>query len=371
MDDVFDDTIPTSRTTADLLGHHEAEQTLLETFNSGRMPHAWLICGPKGIGKATLAYRFARFVLVHGKKDEVDAGPGLFGEDLPSETPDNLYVSPDNPVFHRISAGGHADLMAIERELDEKKGKRKNNILIEQVRGLGGFFSLTAAEGGWRVAIIDAADEMNVNAANAVLKTLEEPPERALLLLISHSPGRLLPTIRSRCRRLVLKPLEFDILSGLLSQHRPDLSPGDVQAIAHLSDGSIGHALTLAEQGGLALYRDMMQLLARLPDLDILELHKMSDQLAKTGAEEAFATVGELLKGWLNRLIIGAAGKAEELPDEEKALIERLVAGRPLEPWLEVWEKIGHLLDRTTAVNLDRKQVVLNIFLALQGAARS
>ncbi|MCH8238393.1 MAG: DNA polymerase III subunit delta', partial [Proteobacteria bacterium] len=227
----------------DLRGHEEAEKILLDGFHGGRLAHAWLISGPRGIGKATLAYRFARFVLGGG-----GAG-GLFGDASQS-----LEMDPQDPIFRRIAAGGHGDLMVVEKSYDPKRKRIRDEIVVGDVRAVAPFMRLTTAEGGWRVVVVDCADEMNQNAANALLKILEEPPDNALLLLVSHSPSRLLPTIRSRCRTLALQPLAEDRVADLLSAHRPELAPADVASLARLAEGSPGRALRLADAGGLALY---------------------------------------------------------------------------------------------------------------------
>ena len=362
---------PGPRENPDLLGHEGAERALLDSYRSGRLAHAWLICGPPGIGKATLAFRFARFLLAQGAA----APGGLFGESVQPTPPESLFVDPADPVFHRVASGGHADLLTVERRMaDGDRGRRRTEIVVDDVRGIGGFFAMTSAEGGWRVVIIDSADEMNRNATNAVLKVLEEPPPRGLLLLVSHAPGRLLPTVRSRCRRLVLKPLPTETVAALLTGHAPDLPAADAAALAALSEGSIGRALVLAEEGGLDLYRDLMGLLEGLPRLDIPALHKPADRLARADGEAAYRTVAELLRAWLARLIRSAAGAGEAAGDgpfaREGALTRRLGTAASLDRWLEVWEKISRLLARAEGANLDRKQVVLNALLAIEDAVR-
>ena len=353
------------RDNPDLIGHAEAERAFLAAWNSGRLAHAWLLSGPKGIGKATLAYRIARFVLSGGG----EGGGGLFGGG-----PESLALSPDHPVFRRVSASGHADLKVVERGWsDDKKTKLRTEIVIDDVRGIGGFMALTPAEGGWRVVIIDAADDMNRNAANAVLKVLEEPPRNALMLLVSHSPGRLLPTIRSRCRRLALKPLPEPSVVQLLASHRPDLGPEDVAALARLGEGSIGKAANLAAEGGLDLYRELVGLLSALPRLDVPALHAFADRVARPDAEAAWRTVTELLGWWLARLIRAGGRQGRGMSEAvagESALMGRLLSAADLERWLEVWEKVTALFARTDAVNLDRKQAMLTAFLAIERLAR-
>lgn len=361
----LDDAETGPRNALDLIGHEAAEAAFLDAWNSKRMAHAWLICGPRGIGKATLAYRIARFVLSGGGGA---GGTNLFGE---PELPTSLEIDPHHPVIRRISSGGHADLKVLERTwTDDKKTKLKSEIPVDDVRGVGGFMSLTPGEGGWRVVIVDAADEMNRSSANAILKVLEEPPRNALMLLLSHSPGRLLPTIRSRCRRLVLRPLADDQVTLLLRRSNPDLSPEDAHALARLAEGSIGKAQALAAQGGLELYRQMVGLLAGLPRLDVPALHAFADGVAK--GDDAFRTVTELLLWWLVQAATRGAGQAapEAVPGE--ALLQtRLVAAAGLEPWVQLWEKTQSLFSRADAVNLDRKQVLLNAFSSLERLCRA
>lgn len=356
-----------------VVGHDEAEATFLETYNSERMHHAWLLCGPRGIGKATLAYKMARFLLRHGKPNASDDAGGLFGEVLPSTKPTSLDIDPESALFHRVAASGHADLVSIERAYDEKKERYRNEIVIDNVRGVGGFLSMTPAEGGWRVVIIDAADEMNRNAANAVLKILEEPPRQAILILIAHNPGRLLPTIRSRCRRLVLRPLPDQTVADLVCRYLPETPSAEASQLAKLAEGSAGRAIALAQEGGLELYQELVGVLATLGRLDVPALHKLADKLARSGADEAFRTLGDLLRWWLGRMVVeGAKGKVEGLglsPEEDRLML-RLLQTRGVDHWLEVWEKISQLFMLAQGGDLDRKQVILNVFSALEAAAR-
>src|SRR5271169_1750093 len=189
-----------------LLGHEAAEATLLEAMRSGRMHHAWLITGPDGVGKATLAFRFARRLLA-GMPDG-----------------DTLALDPAHPVFRRVAAGSHADLLTVERAYDDKRKRMRTQIAVDDVRRISSFMSLTPAEGGWRVVVVDGAEELNQASANALLKILEEPPRRAILLLVCGAPGRLLPTIRSRCRRLRLDPLGPGAMERLLAAYLPNLA---------------------------------------------------------------------------------------------------------------------------------------------------
>ncbi len=377
--------VPEPRANPYLAGHQAAEAALLEAHERGRVPHALILGGPRGIGKATLAFRLARYLLAQGT-----AGPSLFAAAPPS----TLAVAEDNPVFSRVAAGGHADLLTIERGINPNKWKKRDpppdaearkrvlrdEIVVDDTREVANFLRLTPAEGGWRIVIVDSADDMNRNAANALLKILEEPPRRSLLLLVSHAPGRLLPTIRSRCRNLALKPLPEAEIVRLIGRYRPDIADGDARALARLAPGSIGRALDLAASGGLDLYRALLKLLNPLPELDAAALHALADKLARAEAEDSYRTVTELLTQWLARMIRTAAvqngdGGADahgegEIVRGEREGMRRLAARRSLDQWVEVWENITRLFAQADGLNLDRKQVVLGAFLALEGAAR-
>lgn len=359
-------TVPAPRANPRLLGQSAAESTLLAAHRSGRLPHAWLLAGPRGIGKATLAYRFARFLLAEGGQQGA-GDAGLFGE-LPRSVATDLAMEPDHPVFRRVVAAGHPDLRAIERALDAKTGRRRQEILVKDVRAIGDFLHRTPGEGAWRIVIVDSADELNRSAANALLKALEEPPRQALLLLVSHQPGRLLPTIRSRCCRLELQPLDEPLVDQLLQGCAPDLPAAERQALGRLAGGSIGQALALKDAGGLALYGELTQLLGGLPRLDVPRVHALGDRLARDREGTAFRVTGELLTGWLDRMIRGAAeGRLPaEVAKGDAALMERLVARRSLAQWLTLWENLSRLFARSESVNLDRKQVVITAFLEFE-----
>ncbi len=348
------------RETAELVGQADAERVLLAAWNAGRLPHAWLLAGSRGVGKATLAYRFARFMLAGGGEG------GLFGP------PDTLALDPDHPVFRRVASGGHADLATVEPGFPEEELKkdpadrkrRRETIGVDEVRKAGEFLRLTPAEGGWRVVIVDSADQMTPSAANALLKSLEEPPAKALILLVSHAPGRLMPTIRSRCCRLALRPLAADAVAALIARHLPELAEEDRAALAALADGSIGRALALAEAGGLELGRTVDGLLAGLPNVDGVALHRFADQFGRPGTESRWRTACGLLTWRLERAIGGAArGRTDD------ALAGRLAALAPLDRWIEVWDKVSRLVAQADGINLDRKQAVLSAFFALERAA--
>lgn len=348
---------PLPRANPELLGHEGAERLLADAWRSGRLPHAWLISGRRGVGKATLAYRFARFVLAGGVA--VDAKP-------------SLELLADHPVFRRTAAGTHADLLTVESESEEGKARKRREINVEESRRVASFLTKTAAEGGWRVVVVDSADELNRAAGNAILKLLEEPPAKTLLLLVSHSPGRVLPTIRSRCRHLALRPLEEATLERLLRGFCPELETENCAALVRLAEGSIGQALRLAELGGLDLYRELMALLKTLPEMDVPALHDFAGRLSGPRGGEGWFVATDLLSHWLAELIKRNALGREmpEIVGGENALGRRLQARANLAEWAEVWEKMNRLSAEAERSNLDRKQVLLNIFHTLEGAVR-
>ena len=320
------------RSNPELFGHEAAEAVLATAMASGRLHHAWLITGPEGIGKATLAYRFARRLL---------AGPAADG---------SLALDPAHPAFRRVAAGSHADLLSVERAVDEKTKRRRAEIVVEDARAVSTFLHLTAAEGGWRVVIVDGADAMNRNAANALLKVLEEPPPRAVLLLLAASPGRLLPTIRSRCRRLALKPLAEGLVERLLRQALPELE--DPHGVAMLAGGSIGRALQLAAGEGLACARLMEEALAGVTPLRGFAL---ADEVVKL--EDGFGLFMTLLRQRLAERI-AAQGRAGET-----------VTARPLAASVELWQGLWALQAATEGVNLEPRQALLEAMARLRALA--
>lgn len=359
---------PVARENPWLIGHAEAERALLRAHRSGRLPHAWLLTGPQGVGKATLAYRFARFVLSGGGE------PGLFGDGAA-----DLATDPDSPVARRVAAAGHADLFTLEPTVSPRTGRLRTEIVVSDAHAAASFLHLTPAEGGFRILVVDCADQLNRHAANALLKPLEEPSPQALLLLVSHAPARLLPTIRSRCRQLKLGPLSHAEVEEVVARFMPEVAAADRTALARLAEGRPGRALRLAEAGGLGLYREMVGLLDSLPALDGPALHALAGRLSRRGAEDDYHTVIELLAWWVTRLVHHAAGRGSgagdgpegaEVVAGEAALMARLAACGGLDQWVEVWEKITRLFARAESVNLEPREVVLDAFLALETPAR-
>ena len=274
-----------------------------------------------------------------------------------------------HPVFRRTASGGHSDLLVIERGIDPKRKKPRSEIVVDDVREASSFLHLTPGEGAWRVVVVDAADEMNRNAANALLKMLEEPPSQSLLLLVSHAPGRLLPTIRSRCRRLRLAPLPDDLIASALDASCRDLTAEDRALLLQLAEGSLGRALELAAGGALDQQREVMELILGLPTIDVARLHELGDRLSAPGSENAYRAATDLILWWLARLIrvLGSGAGEPEIIAGEIALIQRLRKAGGLDRWLGLWEKLGRLFAAAAGADLDRKQVWVGAFLDMSG----
>lgn len=303
----------------DLVPDVAAEEAFLDSLNRGRLHHAWLLCGVEGSGKATFAYRAARCLL--GAAPDLSRGP--------------LGAAPYDPVSQLVSAQSHPDLLVMERLVEG--GKQKKTISVDQARDLPGFFAKSPSQAQYRVAIIDAADDLNINAANALLKILEEPPERGVLLLVTHAPGRLLATIRSRCRRLSFPIWTPDQLETLV-RNRTGADPDDARLAADMAGGSPGAALALAS--------------GAMQEVDALARHwvfgEAVDRAEQLAVADGFRGVeGQArFEALMGRLIAAVKARALEAPAGQGAR------------WAELWTRLSDLPDRTAAINLDRADVL-------------
>jgi DNA polymerase-3 subunit delta' len=328
--------VPHPREVFELEGHETAEQAFEAARARGRLHHAWLLTGPEGAGKATFAYRAARRLL--GAPPAPDHGP--------------LGADPAHPVSRQVMARAHPDLMVLERLGED--GKVRKAIPVDEARRLSEFFSKSPASAPHRVAIVDAADDLNVNAANALLKTLEEPPPRGVLLLVSHSPGRLLSTIRSRCRRLAFQPLAADRAARFVTA-RAGLDDAAALRLAAMAQGAPGRALALAAAEAVALDDAAAAILADLPRLD--------ESLALSLAERFRGGEGMAQFGLLfDRLAERVHARTTQAAAAGAASLDR---------WAQAWETLQRLPREVEALNLDRTDALFAALTELRRAARA
>jgi DNA polymerase III subunit delta' len=331
---------PHPRETLHWFGHEEAERALLEAYRGGRMPHAWLIGGAAGIGKATLAYRMARFLLAY-------PDPGVPEVQAAS----SLALPRDHRVARLIAAQGHPDLLVLERRPGES-GALRTVIAVEDVRRLVPFLGSTAGEAGWRVVVVDSADELNAAGANALLKLLEEPPPRCVFLIVSHAPGRLLATIRSRCRRLLLRPLApADIASAAAAALRRAADDPAITKAAAAADGSVAQAIALLGGPLLALRERVIELIGLLPALDPRALHALGESLERADRLVLTAFV-DVARDWLSGRLAAAVGQGPRAAQLAQA-----------------WDNINRTARDVEMYNLERKPLVFKVFGWLADAA--
>lgn len=333
-----------------LIGHEKETEMFLTAYNSGTLHHGWLITGPEGIGKATLAYKIARFLL------SAEAGKQYASLDIPE----------NSPIFKQVMQKSHPDFKVLERDFTEtdkkklikaiKEGeqvdeglkqslKRSAVIKVEDVRNVVEFLLKKSFNDNWRVVIVDSADDLNTSSANALLKILEEPPLKSILLLISHNPGRLLPTIRSRCAKLALTPLKETETATLLRRYKPELSEASVQGLAKIAKGSIGRALKYAENNALELYDNIKKICYAGAKCDGLLLLSLAQTAAED--EDCWDLFAELVCRFAR----------DSLPE----------APHPRE-FYQAYESTLKILDETARLNMDKKQAALQILTFLSAS---
>lgn len=355
---------PHPRETAALFGQDTAERSFLDAFNSGKPPHAWLITGPEGVGKATLAWRIARFLLAR----PADAG-GMFAPEVPT----SLDVPAEHPVARRLLALGEPRLFLLRRAWDDKVKALKTVITIDEARKLKSFLQKSAPDGGQRVVIVDTAEEMNRSTANALLKLLEEPPADTTLLLLSHAPSKLLPTIRSRCRTLRCAPLGPDDMTRALAATGLEM-PADPAPLHMLAAGSVGAAIRLVQLDGLAIYRVLVALMAGAPNMDRNRLLTLANSMGGRAKAPRLDMTLRLFDFALARLARTGTG----LPPDSFATPEEAGVLARLSPdpyaariWAEEQQRLSARASHGRAVNLDPAALILDMGLTLnQTAAR-
>jgi DNA polymerase-3 subunit delta' len=339
-----------------LFGHAGQAASLAQAARLGRLHHGLLLTGPQGVGKATLGWRLARALLSHHAAD----------------IPDDLGSPAHDRAALMIDGLAHPDVMVIRRPWDDKAKRHKTEIPVDEIRRLSGFFGRHAAQGGWRIAIVDAADDMNRAAENALLKTLEEPPPKALLILIAHAPGALLPTTRSRCRHVRLRPLDDTTMAAAVAALDPAGKDSGGDVISALAEGAPGRALALGQGDALALYADAVRLLSSLSRPDLGVVTTIADRLAKPAAAVQFKLFVDLLGQLLRWMVVAKAGRPEALARLGKDGQILLAATRisQLERWTALWDSLSAAFARAEALNLDKRHALTEAFLEAEASLR-
>jgi len=363
---------PHPKVTETMFGHDFSEQEFINCYESGKLHHGWLITGAKGIGKATLAWRIAKFLLTQ-PIDRVQTSGSLDISDRNKTIELDEHLK--NTIIARIMAESEPRLAVLRRSFDEKRKTFRSNIRVDEVRHLNNFFSLSVSDGGGRVAIIDCVDDLNINAANALLKTLEEPPKNTVFLLISHNPRSLLPTIKSRCRELRLSNLKESDLVSALRQINLIIPENDSAIYSLLGSGSVGNSIRLLEHDGASLYRTILSFLNQLPNLNGFEIEKFVGTFTGTKNRSKLELFIELLNIAIAR--ISKAGiTGHFLPDQilkdEKEIFKKLCPTPHIaKEWAELAQTQSENLKHGMAVNLDPGSLILDTFFRIENCAKT
>ncbi len=329
-----------------LIGHGQEERALLSAYQQQRLHHAWILGGAEGIGKATLAYRMARFVMVNPDP----AAPQVQGATT-------LDVDPNHPAARQAMHLSHPDIMVLQRTWNTERKVFYGDIRVDDVRRAINFFHTTAGAGGWRVCIVDTADDLRTAGANAFLKILEEPPPKCLFLIVTAKPRSLLPTIRSRCRMLPMNPLGTDDLVAVM-QRLPDLtgdySLPELQQMTSLAEGSVRQALSLIESDALSIRQSLDALLASLPDYDPRAAFAFSEKVAGRDSDQAYDLAMRTIMDWIHA----------------QATANTQASHKSLARWPDLWEKTAQAVREAAIYNLDRRPLMLGLLHDLAKAVR-
>jgi DNA polymerase III subunit delta' len=324
-----------------VIGHDSALKHVAKAYASGRMPHAWLITGIEGIGKATLAFHMAHYVL--------SGGENTLGK-----------LNMQHPASRLVAAESHPDLFIVRRPTDEKTGIPKDIIPAEDARKIAPFLRMTASHGGWRMAIIDEAHALNRFGQNAILKVIEEPPSRCLIVLTATTVGALLPTIKSRCCLLPLKRLDTLALRTVLARSGLTLPEAGIERLIAVSGGSAGFALQIAETQALPLIEELLALLRGLPALDMTRVHALGDRIGRKGESASFSVLEQFLTDTLRQ---AARGKALGMSSEILPL------SIPLDRSLRLWDNVRQIFAKGLEANLDHKLAFVNAMTEIRHTA--
>ena len=354
--------LPEARLNPLCLGHQIEENLFLEMFKKNTLPHAMIFSGPDGIGKTTMAFRLARFLLKHGTQD--DQQDALFGAEEIEADYNALAIAEDDPVFRKVGAGGHPNLLHITRKDDT--GKAGSNLKVDVIRKIEPFLRKTAADGGWRIVIVEDADTMNNAAQNAILKILEEPPAKVIIILIAHRIGKLITTIRSRARVVQFRALDSDVMAELLKKKNFHFSVMQMSQLHALSQGSIGRALYYAEEDGLGMLDKILYFLGCYPEWNWRDVHDLSSSLSGAAHEKSYRIFTEQLQWVFRQLLFIKARGGNDLPDYlQNRALEKILRQSSLQRLVRICDDLQDHFQRVDFSNLDRRDAVRSSFLVI------
>lgn len=350
--------LPLPRFATSVIGHDDVEKNLLDAINAGKIPHAMIFSGLQGIGKSTMALRLAKFLLTW----KIDTGPSLFGDSEPAIAT-SLDSNPEDSGVKLIQSGGHPDMRMIEKLFDEKTSRFKESLSIEQIREIPEFMQKTPFLGGWRIVIVDDADTMTRQAQNGLLKILEEPPQNAILILITHRPGQMLPTIRSRCRLF-----EFSVPSRADFDRLLENQVSNLEALYNISGGSIGTALRLMETGALKSLEQITTLLAPWPNLNKVDIHLMAEVLGGKGNDTDSLIGFQDTLIWVCEQIAKARARGlSKLPVPLSGQpYLTMLADYTLEDWSKICDNLRTHFDMVKYGSLDKRHAIMGAFSILK-----
>lgn len=339
--------LPLARCSADLFGHQAIETNLLNMLDTGRFPHGLIFSGPSGIGKSVMAYRLARFLFT-----EADRVPDMFGGP-PKAT--SLNIPAEHPMFPKVASGAHPDLLVIERPVDPDSGRIKASIPVDEIRRITPFLRRTVSiEGGWRIVIVDDADTMTRSSQNSLLKILEEPPEKTLLILITHRAGALLPTVYSRCVHLPFQSLPNDIITPIIM--RMGVRADDLGLIGDMAGGSLGKAADYAQKEHLEIIRSSFSLFEQWPSYDWGAIQTFADLFGSKGNDDAQRIFCEAVIWLATTLVLGRQSRIRWI----NTMIEQLT----LEQRLSVYDRVQQHISTCTTGNLDKRFLIMGAYMA-------
>tara|TARA_R110002124_G_scaffold64985_2_gene177578 strand:+ start:382976 stop:384130 length:1155 start_codon:yes stop_codon:yes gene_type:complete len=357
-------TLYPANASTDYWGDDKLEEYLLDLYNADRLPHGMIFSGVQGIGKATFAYRLARFLLKESESNDDLSGGGLFGEAEPMKA-DTMRISNEDPVFAQVESAAHLDFKLVETEFKPKSTERRTIIDVAQIRKISDFLRLKSSnENGWRIVLIDDADLMNRNAQNALLKVLEEPPKRTLIILICHRLGAMLPTIRSRCQTFAFDPLSDQKITELIEQINPALSAAELDLVLSMSNGSLGRAIELTDEKSFEVISDLQNALSAWPKLDWPSLHMLADRLAMNKDDVTRPTFKNYMF-WLFSECIKTKVNRSFLSDQ---WLKDMTAQYDVKQLLELQDKLKQHFSDCERGSLDRSHYYLGAFFMLPTA---